>query len=174
MNTTAYPTLKDLADIGAKAAQKLLTDGSGAMAIDMARNTSFANDRPIREAFVQAVLDAIGYTIPKDPEREAFEAWSAESPVSPAGIDPFEVWKAGREALRKSQLLDKTPAETTSEIPWIEWHGGDCPIPDTVKRWQFKTGGVGRCLSPLNKPSSYRWRHHQSFDDIIAYRIIEP
>ncbi len=68
MNTL---TLKELADIGSKAA---CLDTAGAVKLH----------QKCREAFAKAVLDAVGYKLPVDPD-DAF----------------FQVWKAGRAALAK-------------------------------------------------------------------------
>ena len=54
MNTT----IKELADIGAEAALKALTDESSAMTIDSGRHHSFNQDRPAREAFAGAIVEA--------------------------------------------------------------------------------------------------------------------
>lgn len=45
---------------------------------------------------VTAVLDAVGYKLPVDPEREAFDAWIAANPSRSSDDDLFEAWKAGR------------------------------------------------------------------------------
>lgn len=119
MNT---PTLSQLADIGAAAALQRVT-GTHAVAVNT-RSTSWRADAPAREAFVKAVLDAVGYKFPVDPEREAFDAW-----VTTAGWDlrdsPFEAWKAGRAA------RDKQATPETFEAHGLTWFkhtpGDPCP-----------------------------------------------
>lgn len=117
MNT---PTLSQLADIGYKAAQVcLLDEGDDTSKIVVrADHSCYTADAQAREAFAKAVLDAVGYKLPVDPEREAFDAW-----VTSVGWDlrdsPFEAWKAGRAARGKEVMLDKQP-NPEADPPWIE------------------------------------------------------
>lgn len=147
-------TLKELADIGAVAAN--LDSVLGEIA---------------REAFTKAVLDAIGYEFPKDEEREAFERWQKS-----AGWDlrdsTFEAWKAGREELRKETCSDKCGDAKPKEPAWIPWAGGECPLADTVKRWEYRARDQFVCDDPL-KPSKYDWKHYGLVLDIVAYRVWE-
>lgn len=92
MNTR---TLKELADIGLNAACQFEPNSKFSL--------SFQN---YREAFTRAILDAVGYKLPVDPEREAFDAWLKEQ----GGTDFMDMkgsmflsWKAGREELLKTQ-----------------------------------------------------------------------
>lgn len=169
-------TLKELADIGSKAA---CLDTAGAVKLH----------QNCREAFTKAVLDAVGYKFPVDPEREAFDAWVAEhgDGFMPCGSTDkaFVVWKAGRDNLRKYRqerareaLNDIIPqtAKPTPEAnpPWIEWRGGKCPIPDTVERWEYKLSNDDVRREANYNPSSYapNWEHKGTFNHIVAYRII--
>lgn len=77
---------------------------------------------------VTAVLDAVGYRFPVDPEREAFDAWVAELPgavLEPFREQMFDAWKAGRAA-----RLPK-PAPETFEAHGYTWFkhtpGDPCP-----------------------------------------------
>lgn len=145
-------TLKELADIGVKAANST-PDGS----------TYIEN----AQAFTKAVLDAVGYEFPKDEEREAFERWQKSHTVDPNDAF-FDVWKAGCEELRRAQLLDKQPTEPA----WIPWGGGECPLPDGVKRWEAKCRD-GVIYSPPAAPRFYTWSHEGICGDIVAYRVIQ-
>lgn len=80
------------------------------------RRKALVNGQSIEEARMLAlkrVLDAVGYKLPVDPEREAFDAWLKEQ----GGTDFIDMkesmflsWKAGREELRKTQQeLAKQP-----------------------------------------------------------------
>lgn len=54
---------------------------------------------------------------------------------------------------------------------WIEWHGGECPVPaGTLIDLRFRDGDV------LERVMSYEWRWcHEGWDaDIVAYRISKP
>lgn len=158
-------TLKELADIGAEAADLPLNQ-CDSMTIRKS-SVLWNHDRVLREAFTKAILDAIGYDLPKDEDRESFDAWLAEQGdgFHPCGShnEAFQVWKAGREELRRAQ--PKKPE-------WIPWSDGECPIPDTVKRWEikFRSGEISMGLTP----SKYNWTHNGIGADIIAYRILEP
>jgi hypothetical protein len=130
MTTTTPHTLLELANIGSLAACRFV-------------------ESPDREkAFVQAVLDAVGYKLPVDPDREAFEKWHAANPNQSNTEDLFTAWKAGREQERKeaeiwlteiekheaerlqaalarnpfTQMLDKEPSQTeTFEAHGLTW-----------------------------------------------------
>lgn len=95
MNT---PTLSQLADIGAKAAYRVLRDDEAM--IVAAVHPFYKDEAQARKAFAKAVLDAVGYKLPVDPEREAFDAWRRQNIVDPDDAF-FQVWKAGRAALAK-------------------------------------------------------------------------
>ena len=159
-------TLKELADIGARAAQEELPRTCFEMIVGLI--VRYPEHAKAREAFTKAILDAIGYELPKDEEREAFDAW-CKANHKLATTDQLEAWKAGREELRKAQSLDKQP----NEPAWIPWNGGKCPISDKVHRWQYKSryGFIIDC--PGYKPSSYNWSHEGKCDEIIAYRVWE-
>ena len=112
-------TLKELADIGAKAASVTQMYENDTHLVQMNKGSyGFNRDTPARETFAKAVLDAVGYEFPKDEEREAFDAWATANNKL-ATTDQFEAWKAGREELRRAQSIDKQPAEPTdkSEFP---------------------------------------------------------
>lgn len=122
-------------------------------------------------AGIQKVLDAIGYKFPKDEERESFERWQTT-----VGWDlrdsTFEAWKAGREELRRDQMLAKEPGETKTEPAWIPWKGGECPLPDTVKEWEgmMRNGIIGKAFG---NGLGTNWTHTGHPLDIVAYRVLE-
>lgn len=145
-------TLKELADIG------------------VLESAKHSNHQKAREAFTKAILDTIGFELPKDEEREAFDAWWGNIDHYPGDDDEvFAVWKAGREELRRAQMTAKEPG-------WIPWAGGECPLPDTVKRWEIKAKNGAVYLTD-RKPSTYLWWHSErdgfSQENIVAYRVIE-
>jgi hypothetical protein len=68
---------------------------------------------------------------------------------------------------------------------WIEWHGGECPLPaGTWFEYRLRSGGTG---AALNNPTAWDWSHHSCAGvgpamtaeaarargeyDIIAYRV---
>lgn len=129
MNT---PTLSQLADIGAKAAAEQFAseqDDSVGMYI-LSAAVNYPIDAPAREAFAKAVLDAVGYKFPVDPEREDYEKWAQqEGPI--AGL--FEAWKAGRDNLREASGKTQAakPAPETFEAHGLTWfkHTPGDPMP---------------------------------------------
>lgn len=63
----------------------------------------------------------------------------------------------------------------TPEIPWIEWHGGECPLKDEeVEEWAYMARDGFTCSSP-SAPSCYTpyWEHNAGADDIITYRVLK-
>ena len=53
--------------------------------------------------------------------------------------------------------------------PWIEWHGGECPVPpDTLVQVSLREMYV---LGPL-PAGGYNWQHGGVDDDITEYRIV--
>ena len=54
-------------------------------------------------------------------------------------------------------------------IDWIEWKGGECPVP-FVTLVEVKTrGGGGRVVA-----GNVRWGHADRPEDIMAYRVVRP
>ena len=129
------PTLSQLADIGAKAAADQFAseqDDSVGMYV-LAGATNYAIDAKAREAFAKAVLDAVGYKLPVDPEREAFDAWRSKNTVDSDDAF-FQVWKAGRDELREKSgtAVHEKPAPETFEAHGYTWFkhtpGDPCPV----------------------------------------------
>jgi len=170
MTTTTPHTLSQLADIGAADA---FADPSlgGSWHLTVSSHSEFwKQEQPARKAFAKAVLDAVGYKFPVDPEREAFDAWFSEHISEHGKLDPFEVWKAGREELRKAQMLAKEPSQPKND-GWIDWPGGDCPIVGKVKvQVQYRADDFGY----TGNACSFRWNHSGKASDIIAYKIVKP
>jgi hypothetical protein len=170
MTTTIPHTFSQLADIGAKAAHHTL-DGSSLVCVSPSFELDFKQDAPAREAFVKAVLDAVGYKFPVNPECEAFVKWYEESDVLEGDYQAYlTAWKAGREELRKAQRLAKEPAQTEND-GWIDWPGGDCPVDRNVTvQVQYRADDFG----DTGNACSFRWNHSGKASDIIAYKIVTP
>lgn len=61
------------------------------------------------------------------------------------------------------------------EIPWTEWHGGECPLKDEeVEEWEAtcRNGVTVIRSSPPSAMAAY-WSHDQHAADIIAYRVLK-
>ena len=66
----------------------------------------------------------------------------------------------------------KTPEKPDDSPPWVEWHGGECPLrDDEVEEFEFKTRTGSSGL--LETPSAWRWSHDGNCGDIIAYRVLK-
>lgn len=51
---------------------------------------------------------------------------------------------------------------------WIEWHGGDCPVPgDTLVQYRLRGGMETVSAEELD------WDWYDDSVDIIAYRIVK-
>ena len=60
---------------------------------------------------------------------------------------------------------------TTKKIygPWIEWHGGECPVPpDTIVEVKFRSGAIGL----EHRAGGYRWGQADHSSDIVEYRTV--
>jgi len=168
MTTTIPHTLSQLADIGAAAACGIIPTEFKMAIGTLGRD--FDRDQPAREAFAKAVLDAVGYKLPVDPEREAFDVWYASAQIPQGETQAFAAWKAGREELRKAQRLAKEPAQTEND-GWIDWPGGDCPVDGTVTvQVQYRADDFGY----TGNACFFRWNHSGKASDIIAYKIVKP
>jgi hypothetical protein len=56
--------------------------------------------------------------------------------------------------------------------PWIEWHGGPCPVAmntliEVMLRYPHPQS-PGR----TSVPQAWDWRHHGGDYDIVAYRVV--
>jgi hypothetical protein len=170
MTTTIPHTLSQLADIGAAAA---FADPSlkGSWHLTASSLSDYwKQEQPAREAFAKAILNAIGYKLSVDPEREAFDVWFFKHISEHGKLDPFEVWKVGRDELRKAQMLDKEPSQPEND-GWIDWPGGDCPVDGTVTvQVQYRLNNFGG----TGNAGGFRWNHSDTASDIIAYKIVKP
>jgi hypothetical protein len=54
---------------------------------------------------------------------------------------------------------------------WIEWHGGECPIPD-AKAGEFEYKYSNDSVYSDENANDLDW-YHGEYGDIIAYRFIE-
>lgn len=71
---------------------------------------------------------------------------------------------------------DPAPTPAPTEAPsadadgWIEWHGGECPVPpDTMVQWKLR-GWPEEIIGPERAGDRF-WKHRSSSGDIIAYRV---
>lgn len=73
---------------------------------------------------------------------------------------------------------------TEAASDWIEWNGGECPLPsDTLvlTRRRRANGGFTEDATPETagwwagdgSPDASNWLHSDSTADIIAYRVVQ-
>ena len=56
-----------------------------------------------------------------------------------------------------------------SESGWIEWNGGECPVPPNTKvEIQYPDNDVYSCIA-----SAVDWNHDGTGGDITAYRVVK-
>lgn len=127
-----------------------------------------------RDAGIKAVLDFIGYELPKDKEREVFEKWcESRQPLVNhvlAKEDQFAAWKAGRDELRKAGCSAQC-RDTKTEPDWTPWSGGSkSPIVEKHTRYEVKFRDGEKWVYTQN---NLRWSHDGTAGDIMAYRILE-
>ena len=164
-------TLKELADIGAKAANSCLPEGVSMCVL----NGTPPHHVVARQAFTKAILDTIGYEFPKDAEREAFYTWWKANRIAFCNEEhAFQLWKAGREELRKagcSAQCEDNSAMFFVGGTWIPWYGGDkSPIVGEQTRYEVECRNGVRMIWITN---FLRWSHDGTVGDIMAYRILD-
>lgn len=138
------------------------------------RTRALKNCQSVKEARLLAlrhVLDTIGYEFPKDAEHEAFYTWWKANRIAYCNEEhAFQLWKAGREELRKEVCSDQC-RDTKTEPDWIPWGGGDkSPIPGKQTRYEveYRDGAKAICVQ-----NTLRWAHTGTAGDIIAYRVLD-
>lgn len=66
-----------------------------------------------------------------------------------------------------------------AEIPWAEWHGGECPLKDEeVDEWEYKFRQYLNEVTEIARkasstPNEMVWTHDGSPGDITAYRVLK-
>lgn len=68
----------------------------------------------------------------------------------------------------RGEFIKESPAPVDNQ--WIEWNGGECPIPDYVNfKVRLQSGDEGPALDVA---SGYHWEHNRGSANIIAYMLI--
>ena len=62
--------------------------------------------------------------------------------------------------------------KASSDDGWIEWGGGECPVPaNALVEVRYKSGGEG----PASRAAAYDWSHNmEDCYPIGAYRVVKP
>jgi len=58
-----------------------------------------------------------------------------------------------------------------TDNPWIEWKGGECPI-DRDTRVSYRLRDETVCIP--DRAGRLDWLHDGVWNDIIAYRVVQP
>lgn len=84
------------------------------------------------------------------------------------------------------QRLERRLAQTVSKPKqsddgWIEWSGGDCPVPrETIVKVRYRDelgpepSGNTRDWFMADRADAWRWSHMGNQHDIVAYRVHKP
>lgn len=77
----------------------------------------------------------------------------------------------------KGPEVEELQSRFDPEIPWTEWHGGECPLKDEeVEEWEYEVENGYKPISiKASKPSAYSdsWKRRTDGWGIIAYRVLK-
>lgn len=62
--------------------------------------------------------------------------------------------------------------DTQDSEPWIEWEGGECPVPKYAIVQIRMRDGINACEPGV--AGDLRWGHRGLGGDIISYRVVKP
>src|SRR6266851_3295783 len=80
-------------------------------------------------------------------------------------------WRMCCDRCRAQVLALQLRARASASAGWIEWHGGECPVP-VGESFEYRLrNGTGN--GPLRTPTAWNWEHHGDQYDIVAYRLTE-
>ena len=69
----------------------------------------------------------------------------------------------------EKQSVDAMEKTAESQSGWIEWNGGECPVPPNTKvEIQYPDNDVDSCIA-----SEVDWNHYGMGGDITAYRVVK-
>lgn len=63
----------------------------------------------------------------------------------------------------------------TKDDGWIEWHGGECPVPqDAWVSAQYRRGIGGDTADAVGRAGGFCWKHYGGGLDLVRYHMGEP
>lgn len=69
----------------------------------------------------------------------------------------------------EKRSVDEMEKPDESGDGWIEWNGGECPVPPNTKvEIQYPDNDVDSCIA-----SAVDWNHYGMGGDITAYRVVK-
>lgn len=93
---------------------------------------------------------------------------------SKGGIADLEKAKHYIDLLIELENKSNQSDNESNDDCWIEWHGGECPVPNgTAVVVRFRDGWTSSETNPCNAPERMRWSHLGNYCDIIAYRVVK-
>lgn len=70
--------------------------------------------------------------------------------------------------------LAASQAPTADADGWIEWHGGECPVPEVALVEVKYRNEKSYHIKGINAAGKWNWQHDDHNGDIIAYRLHQP
>lgn len=87
----------------------------------------------------------------------------------PSEADAIAAWNRRAPA---SRLSESGEGAGERLCDWIEWHGGECPVPaGTLVHLRFRSG---RETAYVQDAANWQWEHWGGRGEIIAYRLDRP
>ena len=74
------------------------------------------------------------------------------------------------EPVRRRSPRPRLPEGRRAMSEWIEWKGGECPVPPET---QVEVAILAGPVEGSAGAGGFYWAHHGTLGDIIAYRIVE-
>lgn len=128
--------------------------------------------------------------LPDESTKQPHEFWSSETGKWVQALQATSLFKHFSGTYRLPLSVpwpeQSKPAELTPELkskgyeqpddspPWIEWHGGECPLKDEeVEEWEYKAVAGFYCKNPGSPPSFYKGWQKGPAMKIIAYRVLK-
>lgn len=71
-----------------------------------------------------------------------------------------------------TQLVVRLAADRLSPDGWIEWNGGDCPVPPNTEILVKYRSGMISCTNALTAGATF-WGSSGNGWDIVAYRVVK-
>lgn len=127
----------------------------------------------ITEAECRQIKGAAKAASIKELEQDAFENWLVTT--CPSGdVDSVHHQWLDSWAYRDFCEGLPSPASETEADRWVEWKGGDCPIPNAKSgefEIRFRSGSTHLSRSIAD---AFSWINWGEGLDIVAYRVVKP
>lgn len=107
-------------------------------------------------------------------ERIANPEHRVEVRIATPSVSDVVLSDAGERAVH--DIIQRKNANQSTDDGWIEWNGGECPVPEgTPVCVRYRDGSTeSEALAGIVGKGAVRWTHIGSPGDIIAYRLHTP